>query len=214
MTRLRPRAPEGSEQPPVLRGFEHIRRYWDRANNSFAAKILPGEYYVTCADEAVITSLGSCVSACIRDRVFGIGGMNHFMLPEAGGNKSIHAGDVTEAARYGSFAMEQLINEILKAGGRRENFEVKLVGGGQVIASMSSHVGDRNIAFAREYVEKEGLTVIGEDLGGASPRRVVYFPATGKVRVKKLRSQEVLAQERAYQDQVSHQKIEDDIELF
>ncbi|VAW80354.1 Chemotaxis protein CheD [hydrothermal vent metagenome] len=206
--------PEGKEQPPVLRGFEHIRRYWDRSQNSFAAKILPGEYYVTRADEAVITSLGSCVSACIRDKVFGMGGMNHFMLPEAGKNMAVHAGDLTEAARYGSFAMEQLINEILKAGGRRENLEVKLVGGGQVIASMSSNVGGRNIEFAKEYINKEGLVVAGSDLGGVAPRRVVYFPATGKVRVKKLRSQEVINQERAYQDKVDHQHIKDDIELF
>jgi chemotaxis protein CheD len=206
--------PTGQQQVPVLRGFEHIRRYWDRAHNCFAAKILPGEYYVTCSDEAVITSLGSCVSACIRDRVFGVGGMNHFMLPEAAGHKKVHAGDLTEAARYGSYAMEQLINEVLKAGGRRENLEVKLVGGGKVIAAMDSDVGKRNIDFALEYIAKDGLTVAGSDLGGESPRRVVYFPATGKVRVKKLRSQEVLAQERAYRDKVSHQPIEGDIELF
>jgi chemotaxis protein CheD len=207
-------APDGHKQPPVLRGFEHIRRYWDRTHHSFAAKILPGEYYVTCADEAVITSLGSCVSACIRDRVYGVGGMNHFMLPEAADHKEIHAGDLTEAARYGSFAMEQLINEVLKAGGRRENLEIKLIGGGQVIATMSSTVGDRNIQFAKEYVANEGLDIASSDLGGTWPRRVVYFPATGKVRVKKLRSQEVLAQERTYQDQISHQHIEGDVELF
>ncbi len=206
--------PADKEQPPVLRGFEHIRRYWDRAQNCFAAKILPGEFYVTCADEAVITSLGSCVSACIRDRVFGVGGMNHFMLPEAADHNQIHAGDLTEAARYGSYAMEQLINEILKAGGRRENLEVKLVGGGQVIAVMDSSVGKRNIDFAREYIVKDGLTVTGSDLGGEWPRRVVYFPASGKVRVKKLRSQEVLAQERVYHDKVSHQHIEGNVELF
>jgi len=107
-----------------------------------------------------------------------------------------------------------LINEILKAGGRRENLEVKLVGGGQVIAAMSSDVGNKNIRFAREYVANEGLTLVGSDLGGTWPRRVVYFPATGKVRVKKLRSQEVVMQERAYRDQISHQHIEGDVELF
>ncbi len=207
-------APEGRQQPPVLHGFEHIHRYWDKTHDSFAAKILPGEFYVTRADEAVITSLGSCVSACIRDRVYRIGGMNHFMLPEAADRKEVHAGDLTEAAHYGSYAMEKLINEILKAGGRRENLEVKLVGGGQVIAVMGSDVGDRNIQFAREYVAKDGLTVVGSCLGGTWPRRVVYFPATGKVKVKKMRSQEALSQERAYRDQVSHQHIEDDIELF
>jgi len=207
-------ATEQPQPPPVLRGFEPVRRYWDGTHECFAAKILPGEYYVTQADEAVVTSLGSCVSACIRDRIYKVGGMNHFMLPEAADHMEIHAGDSTEAARYGSFAMEQLINEILKAGGRRENLEVKLVGGGQVIAAMSSDVGNKNICFAREYVATEGLTLVGSDLGGTWPRRVVYFPATGKVRVKKLRSREVAMQERAYRDQISHQHIEGDVELF
>ncbi|GMQ84102.1 MAG: hypothetical protein BMS9Abin06_0858 [Gammaproteobacteria bacterium] len=208
------RAPDGLQQPPVLRGFEHIRRYWDRANHTFAAKILPGEFYVTRYDEAVITALGSCVSACIRDRVSGIGGMNHFMLPEVGGSASGDAVCTSTAARYGSFAMEQLINEIIKAGGRRENLEVKLAGGGRVIANMTADIGGKNIRFAEEYLRNEGLEITGSCLGGTSPRRVVYFPATGKVRVKKLGGQAVANEERVYQDRISHQKIEGDVELF
>lgn len=206
------KAPEGHEQPPVIAGFEHIRRYWDRAHHMYAAKILPGEFYVTGHDEAVITALGSCVSACVRDRVFGIGGMNHFMLPEAG--KPDEQVCTSVAARYGSFAMEQLINEIIKAGGRRENLEIKLVGGGNVIANLSADIGGKNIRFVQEYLRNEGLDVAGTDLGGTWPRRVVYFPATGKVRVKKLRSREVVSQERDYQDRISHQHIEGDVELF
>jgi chemotaxis protein CheD len=208
------KAPDGHVQPPVLRGFEHIRRYWDNSLNCFAAKILPGEFYVTQHDEAVITSLGSCVSACIRDRVFGIGGMNHFMLPEAGDNALGGGGFASEATRYGSFAMEQLINEILKAGGRRENLEVKLTGGGRVLASMTTDIGGKNIRFVKEYLHNESLDAIGEDLGGTWPRRVVYFPATGKVRVKKMGSKEVISQEEAYQEQISHTHLEGDIELF
>jgi chemotaxis protein CheD len=208
------KAPDGKIQPPVLRGFEHIRRYWDRAHESFAAKILPGEFYVTQHDEAVITSLGSCVSACIRDRVFGVGGMNHFMLPEASENNLAAGGYASEEARYGSFAMEQLINEILKAGGRRENLEVKLVGGGRVLANMTSDIGGKNISFVQQYLRDERLPVTSSDLGGAWPRRVVYFPATGKVRVKKLRGQDVLGQERAYRERISHEHIEGEIELF
>lgn len=203
--------PAGVEQPPVLRGFEHIRRYWDRASDAFAAKILPGEFYVTCHDEVVVTALGSCVSACVRDRVFGIGGMNHFMLPEAAKSEQVCT---STAARYGSFAMEQLINEILKAGGQRRNLEVKLVGGGSVIANMSADIGGKNIRFAEEYLRNEGLEVSGSCLGGTSPRRVLYFPFSGKVRVKKLRSQEVLNQELAYQDRISHRPVAGDIELF
>jgi len=208
------RSPDGFQQPPVLRGFEHIRRYWDRANHSFAAKILPGEFYVTCYDEAVITALGSCVSACIRDRVSGIGGMNHFMLPEVAGSSSGDTVCTSTAARYGSFAMEQLINEIIKAGGRRENLEVKLAGGGRVIANMTADIGGKNIRFAEEYLRNEGLEIAGSHLGGTSPRRVVYFPATGKVRVKKLGGQAIANEERVYQDRISQQKIEGDVELF
>jgi chemotaxis protein CheD len=207
-------APDGRLQEPALPGFEHVRRYWDRTHDAFAAKILPGEFYVTIRDEAVITSLGSCVSACIRDRVFGIGGMNHFMLPEAGESVLAVTGYASEEARYGSFAMEQLINEILKAGGRRENLEVKLVGGGRVLANMTSDIGGKNIDFVRQYLRDEGLVVSSSDLGGTWPRRVVYFPATGKMRVKKLGSQEVLGQERAYRERISHEHIEGDIELF
>ena len=208
------KAPDGHVQPTVLRGFEHVRRYWDNSLHSFAAKILPGEFYVTQSDEAVITSLGSCVSACIRDRIFGVGGMNHFMLPEASDTVLGGNGFASEAARYGSFAMEQLINEILKAGGRRENLEIKLTGGGRVLANMSTDIGGKNIRFAKEYLHNDGLDAISEDLGGTWPRRVVYFPATGRLRVKKMGSKEVVSQERAYQDRISHEHIEGDIELF
>jgi chemotaxis protein CheD len=207
-------APDGHQQAQALRGFEHIRRYWDRTHNVFAAKILPGEFYVTSSGEAIITSLGSCVSACIRDRILGIGGMNHFMLPKAGSHSRVRAGGLTEAARYGSFAMEQLINEILKAGGRRDNLEVKLAGGGRVLANMSADIGGNNIRFVKEYLNNEGLEVCGSDLGGSWPRRVVYFPSTGKLRVKKLRNQGVVGQERDYQNRISQEQIAGDVELF
>ncbi len=201
-------------QSAALAGFEHIRRYWDNTHRTFAAKIMPGEFYVTRHDEAIITSLGSCVSACIRDRECGIGGMNHFMLPEAGDQRVARGVCISEAARYGSFAMEQLINEILKAGGKRGNLEVKLAGGGHVLANMTSDIGARNIDFVRDYLAKEGLEVIGEDLGGDAPRRVVYFPGSGKVRVKKLRGLSVVTLERSYRDRISRRPVAGDIELF
>lgn len=208
------KTPDGQVQPPVLKGFEHIRRYWDNSLHGFAAKILPGEFYVTQHDEAVITTLGSCVSACIRDRIFCIGGMNHFMLPEASGNTQVNGGFASEATRYGTFAMEQLINEILKAGGRRENLEIKLTGGGRVLANMSTDIGGKNIHFVKEYLYNEGLEIIGEDLGGTWPRRVIYFPASGKVRVKKMGGKEVIKQEKDYQEKIHHTQIDGEIELF
>jgi len=202
-------------QPDCLPDFEHVNRYWDKAQNSWTAKILPGEYYVTTQrGEAVATTLGSCVSACIRDKVFGIGGMNHFMLPV----KSEHASDdwMDSATRYGSYAMEHLINDILKNGGNRKNLEVKLTGGGRIMANMSD-VGARNIDFAIEYLQTENLDVIVQDLGDIYPRKVVYYPETGRLRVKKLRTlhnETLIQREQAYQHELDVQPDSGGIELF
>ncbi len=202
-------------QPECLADFEHVNRYWDRSQNSWSAKILPGEYYVTTQpNEIVATTLGSCVSACIRDKVFGIGGMNHFMLPL----KSEHASDdwMNSATRYGSYAMEHLINDILKNGGNRNNLEVKLTGGGKIMQNMSD-VGARNIEFALEYLQTENLDVIVQDLGDIYPRKVIYYPATGRLRVKKLRSmhnETLIQREQAYQHELDVQPDSGGIELF
>ncbi len=200
-----------------LPGFEHINRYWDKVHEVDAAKILPGEFYVTREHELVSTVLGSCVSACIRDVKLGVGGMNHFMLPvEKGASNS---GTNSESARYGNHAMEMLINAILKAGGLKKNLEVKLFGGGRVLASMSKiDVGQQNIDFIRTYVELEKLMVATEDLGDIYPRKVLYFPQTGRVLMKKLRkvhNETLEKREQRYQEKLRQEKIDsDDIELF
>lgn len=204
--------------PPVLSGFSQINRYWDPQLQSCAAKILPGQYYVTLHDEVIVTVLGSCVSACIRDRVFGIGGMNHFMLPGEGRFPVAQdSGQILdEAARYGAYAMELLINEILKNGGRRQNLEVKITGGGRMLVHLSD-VGQRNIEFVRQFLKTEGLVVAAEDLGDIYPRKVYYFPVTGKVRVKKLRSMhnDTIAQrEDAYLQDLQKQSPQGEVELF
>ena len=176
--------------PPTLPGFEHIKRFWDKENALFSAKIVPGEYYVTVDGEMITTVLGSCVSACIRDKMRAIGGMNHFMLPLDHSNGNTAWGAAASAAtRYGSVAMERLINEIIKHGGRRDHLEVKLVGGGNVLGGMKTDVGAENIEFVKNYLRNEGLHVVGEDLGGVYPRKIQYFPKTGKLRVKTLVSE-------------------------
>lgn len=206
---------EPTEKSPSLPEFEHINRYWDRKQKMWVAKILPGEYYVSAQQgEAIATTLGSCVSACIRDKVFGIGGMNHFMLPI----KSEHASDdwMSSATRYGSYAMEHLINEILKQGGHRKNLEVKLTGGGQIMKNMSD-VGARNIEFVLEYLGLEGIPVEAQDLGDIYPRKVLYYPDTGRLRVKRLRTlhnETLIQRERAYQNELDIQPDSGDIELF
>lgn len=201
------------EMAPVLEGFGHVRRYWDKSQNCYAAKILPGEYYVTKTNECVTTVLGSCVSACIRDPRMGIGGMNHFMLPANRGDASSLLSD---AARYGNFAMEHLINSILSNGGRRDSLEFKLFGGGRIMQAMMD-VGRKNIEFVTDYLETEGFKSIAEDLGGIYPRKIVYFPKTGKVRMKKLRSMHndtIVTRENRYMDQLKVEPVQGDIELF
>ena len=111
---------------------EQPNRYFDPHFKVDTAKILPGEYYATNKDMALVTVLGSCVSACLRDRESGIGGMNHFMLPDEGKLVGSH-GNISAGGRYGVHAMELLINQILKLGGRRDRLEAKVFGGGNVL---------------------------------------------------------------------------------
>lgn len=202
------------EQPLALPGYERINRYWDRTHDVYAAKILPGEYYVTLRGEMITTVLGSCISACIRDKKLGIGGMNHFMLPHDSQQDSY--GDSSLAARYGHFAMEIVVNDILKNGGKRENLEVKLFGGGQVLAQKTS-VGDDNISFVRDYLRSEGLPLLSEDLGGKHPRKVIFYPDSGRVRIKKLRTmanQTIAKREHDYQENLDHKPVTQSVELF
>jgi chemotaxis protein CheD len=219
MNALRPAAalPTAVESPPSLPQFAHIRRYWDPVHDSFAAKLLPGEYYVTLHREMICTVLGSCVSACVRDRATGIGGMNHFMLPlDRSRGESAWADASSAATRYGNVAMERLINDLLKAGAKRSNLEFKLVGGGKVLAAMTD-VGAGNIEFVRNYMRTEGFAVAGEDLGDIYPRKVHFYPDTGRVRVKKLlstRNDTIFARERSYLQQVSAGPQAGDVELF
>lgn len=206
------------ESSEILPGFEHINRYWDKTNNIHAAKILPGEYYVTLNEEIITTVLGSCVSACIRDRVFGIGGMNHFMLPMDGreqGNSQENA-LLSTSARYGNYAMEHLINGILKNGGNRKNLEVKIFGGGRILAHMTD-VGRRNIEFVHDYIRVEGLNLASEDTGDVFPRKVIYFPMSGRVMIKKLHSLHngtIVDREADYLRRLKNDRIEGEVDLF
>lgn len=202
----------------TIDGFDSVNRYWDDELQMVAAKLLPGEYYVTTADEMITTVLGSCISACIRDVENGVGGMNHFMLPatSAGRLSSRDEAVVGNATRYGNFAMEHLINTILQNGGRRKNLEVKLFGGGKIIATLSD-VGKRNIDFALDYCDTEALNLVSQDLGDIYPRKVNFFPKTGKVRMKKIKdlhNDSIIMRETQYESQIRNAPVEGSIELF
>ena len=203
--------------PASLSGFEHIGRYWDAKHNVFAAKIIQGQYYVSTADEMITTVLGSCVAACVRDPQLGIGGMNHFMLP---GDEKIsdrwQDSPVNVMARYGTVAMERLINTILAQGGQRKNLEIKLFGGGRVL-NIGTDIGRLNIDFARQYLLKEGFRAASEDLGGIHPRKIMYFPSTGRAFVKKLlklHNDTLVKRERRYYDQLKNMPEQHEVELF
>jgi chemotaxis protein CheD len=202
---------------PVLPGFEHMRRFWDPTHSCMTVKVLPGEYYVSAQEEMISTVLGSCVSACIRDAERNIGGMNHFMLPEPmNGERNDWSAAIGRAARYGSDAMEQLINAVLKAGGRREALTVKIFGGGRVLAQMTD-VGQRNVAFVKRYLETEGLPLVAADVGDIYPRQLQFFPVSGRVRVRQLRSQrdaELAANEQRYLKRLANDPIKGEVELF
>ena len=153
--------------------------FFDHHFQSDAVKVLPGEYFVTDQDILIMTVLGSCIAACIWDAKAGVGGMNHFMLPE--GDSSDTSG------RYGSYAMELLINEMIKLGARKESMQAKVFGGGQVMAGFTTmNVGERNTQFVLDYLHTERITLVSKDVLDIYPRKVVFFPTTGKAMVKKL----------------------------
>lgn len=189
--------------------------YYDRTFDIDAAKILPGEYYHTGKDMLIVTVLGSCVSACIRDRVSGVGGMNHFMLPDGGADPG---SPVSASMRYGTYAMEVLINELLKAGARRENLEAKVFGGGAVLKGFTAiNVGERNAAFVIHFLKTERIRVLAEDLNDIYPRKVYFFPRTGKVLVKKLmqtHNDTLVQRERDYASRLKVAPVGGEIDLF
>ena len=189
--------------------------YFDKSFNSQAVKLLPGEYYVTDKDMLLVTVLGSCVAACIRDCYSGIGGMNHFMLPDGGGDAG---SPLNASARYGTYAMEILINQLLKLGARRCNLEAKVFGGGNVLDGLTvANVGPRNADFVLKFLQTEKIRVIAKDLVDIFPRKVYFFPKNNKVMVKKLRNihnYTISQREKDYRQRLRKVDSDGDIELF
>ena len=192
-------------RPPVLNATPRLDRlkatprkpgeasffFWDAHFRNEAVKVLPGEYFVFDEDILITTTLGSCIAACLWDRERRIGGMNHFMLPEGSG----------DSGRYGSYAMELLINELMKRGASRMTLEAKVFGGGAVIGGMSTiNVGERNTQFVIDYLQTERIPIVSRDVLEIYPRKVCFLPASGKAMVKRLaptHADAFIAQDRA-----------------
>lgn len=200
--------------------FAHINHYWDKNRQQVIAKILPGEFYMTQDNVAIATTLGSCISACIWDEHSGIGGMNHFMLPLT--DREAHEVDwgqrglASDATRYGNFAMEHLINMILKTGGRKVNLRAKVFGGGKVLQKMSD-IGERNISFVLEYLKTEDIPIEGSDLGSVHPRKVLFEPSSGRAFIKiinNLHNDTIVRRESDYRSRIDETLVDSDVELF
>lgn len=185
--------------------------YFDPKFQTQCVNLLPGEFYTAKPGEMIMTILGSCIAACVRDTKRGIGGMNHFLLAKPQDSVS------SPSARYGSYAMECLINDILKKGGHREDLEVKIFGGSDLINS-TIRIGQKNCDFIRQYLKNEGLRVVAQDLGGNRPRRIHFWPETGRlVRLVLQQNDEkrVVASENTYSKSLEKKEVKHgEIELF
>lgn len=196
---------------------EHLatHKFFDSRFKSAAVKVLPGEYYATKDDLMITTLLGSCIAVCLYDSKAKVGGMNHFLLPDGGDSGDL----LSSSGRYGVYAMELLINRIVKLGGTRKHLRAKVFGGGNVIKSMThSKVGDQNVSFVMGFLKNEGIPIDAKDVLDIYPRKVNFFPFTGRVMMKKLMNHydhELIDKEIKLRKVVTEHKAESgDVDLF
>jgi chemotaxis protein CheD len=190
-------------------------RYYDRHLQHQVVKILPGEFYATTEDTTIVTVLGSCVAVCLRDHKECIGGMNHFLLP-TDGSPSISS--LSESARYGVFAMELLVNQMLKLGADKRRLEAKVFGGANVLNGFTGvSVGERNAEFILDYLDTEDIPLLAEDLLGIYPRKVYFSPDSGKVEVKRIKTMHnnsIIDRDSEYRMRIRHAPKSGEVDLF
>ncbi|MCA9460588.1 MAG: hypothetical protein KC563_08565 [Nitrospira sp.] len=194
--------------------FGHIRRMTDTRFPYEVAVILPGEYFVSREPKVVYTVLGSCISVCLRDPLAGVGGMNHFMLAAPSSDNALDRW--VDTGRYGSFAMEMLMNEIFKRGGRKDRLEAKVFGGGKIYDG-TIDIGAKNAAWALDFLEQEGISPLKADVGDLCPRKVYYFTDSGKVLLKKLDrvvANAIAQEEGQYREKLQRAPAQSDVTLF
>jgi chemotaxis protein CheD len=196
-----------------------LKRYSEKFKRNMVI-IYPGEYHVS-SEDIIATVLGSCIAVCIKDKMTGIAGMNHFMLP--GDARSVDM-FLSSSAKYGMFAMEQLINEMIKKNGSKKYFEAKVFGGGHVLnfRKTDGNVPESNIEFVKAFLKMEQISITGQDVGGYSGRKILFFPDTAKVLLKRLATtvdSRIIKAEQSYKDKLfeENQKLQDaggDLTLF
>nr|WP_255635980.1 chemotaxis protein [Azospirillum sp. 412522] len=189
-------------------------RYHDRRLGAEVVNIVVGGCVVTDDPNVVITTtLGSCVAACLYDPVAEIGGMNHFLLPDAGTDT------LSLSSRYGATAMEHLINRLLAVTGRRDRLRAKLFGGANVNLNTlrTANIGQRNVEFVMDYLATEGIPTVSWDVGGVSPRAVRFFPTSGRSQRRLIGDEtlhDIARNESSYMEHLGRTRIEGDVELF
>lgn len=191
----------------------YANRYFDPHFKVETVKILPGEFYATNEDTMIVTVLGSCIAVCLEDTINNIRGMNHFMLPSDESEKK----EFSQSARYGNYAMEILINQMMKIGANRKHLTAKVFGGGNVLKGfVQTNVGERNVDFVFDYLSCENIPVLASDVLSDYPRKVYFMPQNGIVKVKKIKSLNnttILDRESEYRLRVKHAE-ESKVELF
>lgn len=200
--------------PPLHHQPKEPNFYYDNQFKIDTVKILPGEYYATARPMMIVTVLGSCVAACVRDKANGVGGMNHFMLPFPIDSDCM----ANNNASYGEYAMEVLIKQLLEMGAQRQNLEAKIFGGASMLKSMAKDkVGERNAAFVRRYLNQEKIPILAEDVLAAHSRKVYFFPESGLVKVKKLvrlHNDTIIQREQAHRKRMAAEEKSTVIDLF
>ncbi len=150
--------------------------------------VIQGDFYVSAEPELVLsTVLGSCIAICLYDPAIETGGMNHFLLAAPGTAGEI---DPLKQRLYGAFAMEQLINEMIKRGANRSTMKAHIYGGSNIHRAMA-HIGTSNANFARDFLRRDGIPISLEDTGGSAARRLDLKPATGQIRCKHIPTEDV-----------------------
>ncbi|MDX1569718.1 MAG: chemoreceptor glutamine deamidase CheD [Xanthomonadales bacterium] len=217
MNRGEPTVPTGGHPELRSEAFAKLRRHRLGNEDRWVVRIGPGDYYATADGELISTTLGSCIAACIRNPATGVGGMNHFLLPDSWeGSSRWESTMVSSPARYGNVAMERLINVVLGDHARREELEIKVFGGAKVLRA-NIDIGERNISFVKSYLRTEGLRIAAQDMGGTAPRRLVYDPRTGVVFVKNLgvqTKQRIAHDELEHMEEIRHHSVGGDVDLF
>lgn len=178
--------------------------------------IMPGDYFVSWAPAEITTLLGSCVAACLWDSHRKIGGLNHFMLPDSPLESNTLA-EKTKSLRYGLYAMEVLVNDLLAMGARREHLSAKVFGGANISGVLNSqHIGRRNAEFVIDFLLKDKIKVVASDLGGGHSRRIRFSTQTSAVRVERVASANsaALQQEKRYSEKINKDPVNGDIVFF